>query len=367
MQVYDNVSLIVSCIIFFVFIFENTVFVRFLVKNVIKRLNMKSRLWFCIKSFLIFGQEDIMKKLKKVLVGIVALFVALVATACSSKNTTKEDYTPKSLSIQFVPSQAANKLQARAKPLEKMLSKRLGIPVHVSMSTDYNTVVEAMKSKKVDVGFLPPDGYVLAHKQNAADLLLQAERYGVKQPGGKQTKNLVRSYRSEILVKKGSKIKSWKDLKGKTISVQNPTSTAGYVFPVAELKQKGLNVVKSCKLVTVTGHDQAVLNVLNGDTDAAFVFEDARNTVLKDNPKIMKQVVPIYFTKPIPNDTITVVPNMSKSFRKKLAKAFISIGKSKKGRKVIESIYSHQGYTYAKDSDFNIIRKYDKIVESTKK
>ncbi len=40
-------------------------------------------------------------------------------------------------------------------------------PVHVSMSTDYNTVVEAMKSKKVDVGFLPPDGYVLAHKQNA--------------------------------------------------------------------------------------------------------------------------------------------------------------------------------------------------------
>ena len=120
-------------------------------------------------------------------------------------------------------------------------------------------------------------------------------------------------------------------------------------------------------MVTVTGHDQAVLNVLNGDTDAAFVFEDARNIVKKDNPKIMNEVVPIYFTKPIPNDTISVVPNMSKSFRKKLAKAFIAVGKSKEGRKVIESVYSHEGYDYAKDSDFNIIRKYDKIVESTKK
>ncbi len=309
-----------------------------------------------------------MKRFRRILVAVVALLVAVVATACSNKsNSSKVGYTPKSLTIQFVPSQAATKLQARAKPLEKMLSKRLGIPVHVSMSTDYNTVVEAMKSKKVDVGFLPPDGYVLAHKQGAADLLLQAERYGVKQPGGKATNQLVKSYRAEILVKKGSKIKNWKDLKGKSISVQNPTSTAGYVFPVAELKQKGLDVTKDCKLVTVTGHDQAVLNVLNGDTDAAFVFEDARNIVKKDNPKIMSQVVPIYFTKPIPNDTISVIPSMSKSFRKKLAKAFIAVGKSKEGKKVIESVYSHEGYAYAKDSDFNIIRKYDKIVESTKK
>ena len=309
-----------------------------------------------------------MKRFRRILVAVVALLVAVVATACSNKsNSSKGGYTPKSLTIQFVPSQAATKLQARAKPLEKMLSKRLGIPVHVSMSTDYNTVVEAMKSKKVDVGFLPPDGYVLAHKQGAADLLLQAERYGVKQPGGKATNQLVKSYRAEILVKKGSKIKNWKDLKGKSISVQNPTSTAGYVFPVAELKQKGLDVTKDCKLVTVTGHDQAVLNVLNGDTDAAFVFEDARNIVKKDNPKIMSQVVPIYSTKPIPNDTISVIPSMSKSFRKKLAKAFIAVGKSKEGKKVIESVYSHEGYAYAKDSDFNVIRKYDKIVESTKK
>ncbi|MDF7671801.1 phosphate/phosphite/phosphonate ABC transporter substrate-binding protein [Lactobacillus sp. ESL0701] len=308
-----------------------------------------------------------MKKFKKVLAGAAVFLVALMATACSSKSKSQESSTPKSLNVQFVPSQAATKLQARAKPLEKMLSDRLGIPVHVSMSTDYNTVVEAMKSKKVDVGFLPPNGYILAHKQGAADVLLQAQRYGVKQPGGKPTKNLVNFYRSEILVKKNSKIKSWKDLKGKSISIQSPTSSAGYVFPIAELKEKGLDVPKSCKLVTVTGQDQAVLNVLNGDTDAAFVFEDARTIVQKDNPKIMSQVVPIYFTKAIPNDTISVVPSMPKAFRKKLAKAFIDIGKSKKGKKIIESIYTHEGYVPAKDSDFAVVRKYEKIIESTKK
>lgn len=310
-----------------------------------------------------------MKKFKKVLLGAVTVVAAVLATACSSSKSSSSSangYTPSKshpLTIQFVPSQAASTLEAKAKPLEKILSKKLGVPVKISMSTDYNTVVEAMKSKKVDVGFLPPDGYVLAHKQKAADVLLQALRYGIKQPGGKLTNKLVRSYRSEILVKKGSKIKSWKDLKGKKIAVQSSTSSAGYIFPIAELKEKGLDLTKkgNANLVTVTGHDQAVLDVLSGDVDAAFVFEDARNTVKADKPDIMSKVVPIYFTKAIPNDTISVRSDMSKSFRKKLTKAFESLRKDKKSLKIIESIYSHEGYAPSKDSDFNIVRKYDKM------
>lgn len=311
-----------------------------------------------------------MKKFKKLLVGAVALLAAVSLAACGQNKGTsgKKGYTPKSLNVQFVPSQNATTLEARAKPLEGMLSKRLGgIPVHVTTSTSFNAPIEAMASKKVDVAFLPPDGYVLAHRRGVADVLLQAERYGVKQPDGRQTKKLVRSYRAEILVRKNSKIKSWRDLKGKSISIQDPTSSSGYIFPVAELKEKGLDVTKECKLVTVTGHDQAVLNVLNGDTDAAFVFEDARDLVKKDKPNIMQKVVPIYFTHPIPNDTISVRSDMSHAFRKKLAKAFISIAHSKKGHKIIERVYTHEGYVHAKDSDFNEIRRYEKIAKSTSK
>ena len=52
---------------------------------------------------------------------------------------------------------------------------------------------------------------------------------------------------------------------------------------------------------------------------------------------------------------------MSSSFRKKLSKAFESLRKDKKSLKIIESIYSHEGYTPSKDSDFNIVRKYHKM------
>lgn len=311
-------------------------------------------------------------KFKKIVVGALALLTAAVATACSSNNSSKSSsstgYTPKKvLNVQFVPSSQASTLEAKAKPLESLLKKELGIPVKVTVSTSNNALVEAMSSHQVDVGFLPPDAYVLAHKRKIADVLLQAERYGYDEPSGKMNKTLMDKYRSMIVVKKGSKIKSWKDLKGKKIAVQESSSTSGYVYPVAELYKKGLNVVKNSTLTQVQGHDQAVLAVYNGDVDAAFVFADARNIAAKDTPQVMKDVVPIYFTKWIPNDTISVRSDMSQAYRTKLKKAFKNLMKTEKGKKIMSSIYSHMGYKDSKDSDFDVIRDYEKTIEKVTK
>ncbi|EGF34952.1 putative alkylphosphonate ABC transporter [Lactobacillus helveticus MTCC 5463] len=243
-----------------------------------------------------------------------------------------------------------------------LLQKQLHIPVHVTVSTDFSGLVEAMSSKKVDVGFMPPYSYMLAHKRGIADVLLQAERYGYDEPSGKMNHKLMHKYRGMIVVKKGSKIKSWKDLKGKKIAIGDPSSSSGYVYPIAELYKKGLNVTKESKLVNITSDDQKVISVLNGDVDAAFVFSDARNIAAKDDKRAMTDVVPIYFTQWIPNDTISVRKDMPKKFRVKLAKAFKNIAKSKKGKQIIESIYSHYGYVDAKDSDFDGLRNYQKIV-----
>ena len=215
-----------------------------------------------------------------------------------------------------------------------------------------------MASKQVDVGFLPPNAYVLAHEQSNVKVLLQAQRYGIKQPGGEATDELVDSYRSMVVVKSGSDIKELADLKGKTIATQDVTSSAGYVWPVAELQKEGIDINKDVTTVQVKGHDQAVFAVLNGDVDAAFVFEDARNTVKKDYPKIMNDVEPMYFTEPIPNDTISVRSDMSEEWDKKIQDAFIEIGKDEEGHQIISDIYSHEGYVVSQDSNFDIVREY---------
>ncbi len=289
-----------------------------------------------------------------------------ITVAPSSADAAKKKVSLKELNVQFVPSSQADTIQAKAKPLEKLLKKQLGIPVHVTISTDYNTIVEAMGSKKVDMGFLPPDAYVQAHKQYKAKVILQSERYCIndKKNDGSNTDKLVSYYRAMVLVKKDSKIKSIKDLKGKKIAVQDTTSDSGYLFPAVDLYNKGVNIFKGgTQLVTVKGHDQGVLSVLNGDTDAAFIFDDARNIVKADNPSVFKKTKALMLSSKIPNDTIALRKGVSKKDAKTIQKAMIKVSKTTQGKKILNDVYSWAGVAKSKDSNFKVVRQYSAQLE----
>jgi phosphonate transport system substrate-binding protein len=267
-------------------------------------------------------------------------------------------YVPTELTVQFVPSQNAETLEAKAKPLEKLLTDALGIPVKVSVSTDYNTIIEAMQSKKVDVGFLPPNTYVQAKEMGGAEVILQAQRFGVNDADGTPTAELADSYKSMIIVKADSDIKTLADLKGKKIAWQSATSSAGFVYPAVELKKAGVDPNTDVTGIELKGHDKGVLAVLNGDADAAAIFQDARNIVLKDVPDIFEKTRVLHFTTPIPNDTISVRSDMNKEWITKIQDAFISLGTNEESRKIIFEIYSHQGYAKSTDGNFDSVREY---------
>ncbi|MFC4619942.1 phosphate/phosphite/phosphonate ABC transporter substrate-binding protein [Camelliibacillus cellulosilyticus] len=313
-----------------------------------------------------------MVKRLTVLVAALALLIGVLAGCGSSDkssggSSSKSGYVPKKLTIGFVPSQNAETLEAKAKPLGDLLSKKIGIPVKVTVTTNYNAVVQAMHSKQLDLGFLPPTDYVIAHKQGDADVLLQAQRYGVDPKTGKQTDELVDYYYSGILVKNDSGIKSVKDLKGKKVAWQNPTSSAGYVWPAVYLKKQGIDAQKDITGVQVQGHDKGVEALLNGDVDGAAIFVDARNIVDKDHPDIYQKTHYLFLTEKIPNDTISVRPDMDPKWKEKIADAFVAIGKDPKGQKIIMDIYSHAGYAKSKDANFDVVREYNDEINNVGK
>lgn len=302
--------------------------------------------------------------MKKTLVTLLALVLSVSLLSACGKESGSGEYVPEKLTVQFVPSQTADTLEAKAKPLEALLQERLGIPVEVSISTDYNTIIEAMASKKVDVGFLPPTAYVIAKEKGAADVILQAQRFGVQDDTGAPTEELVDSYKAMIIVKKDSPIQSISDLKGKKMAYQNVTSSAGFVWPAGKMLEENIDPLKDVDPVTMKGHDAAVIAVLNGDVDAAAIFQDARNVVSKDYPQVFEDTRVLTFTEPIPNDTVTVRSDMSQEWREKIQQAFIDIGKDESGHAIIKDIYSHEGYVKSEDKIFDIVREYGEKVKT---
>ncbi|MGX0673859.1 phosphate/phosphite/phosphonate ABC transporter substrate-binding protein [Staphylococcus hominis] len=302
-----------------------------------------------------------MKRLKFL---VIYLVITIIVSGCSNIDNVKhpkEAYTPKSLTVEFVPSQNAQILNAKVKPLQQLLSDELEVPVKVHIATNYNTMIEGLKSKKIDIAFISPVSYTLAHDAHAADVLLKSKGYLVDNKGN-QTHHLVDYYRSQIVVRKDSNMNHLKDLKDKRVALQDVESTSGYIYPLASLMEKGIKK-SDIQIQQVKGHDQGLIALLNHDVEAVATYQDARADLKKEYPNIYQETKVIYRTKKIPNDTISVRNDMSSKWKKEISKAFIDISHTKKGKHVISDIYGHQGYEKAKDSDFDTVRKYRDIVD----
>ena len=137
----------------------------------------------------------------------------------------------------------------------------------------------------MDVAFISPVSYTIAHDKGAADVLLKSKGYLVDDKGN-PTNKLVDYYRSQIVVRKDSHLHKLKDLKGTKVGLQDPESTSGYIYPMASLK---VNVNQSdIKIAQIKGHDRALIALLNGDVDAVATYQDARADLKQDYPKYIK-------------------------------------------------------------------------------
>lgn len=301
--------------------------------------------------------------MKKLCILLLPLILITLLASCdkASDSSQKTSYAPKTLNVEFVPSQNNKRLEAKIKPLQKLLSEELGVPVNVHISTNYNTIIEGLKSKKVDVAFISPVSYTIAHDQGSADALLVSKGFLVDSKGNK-TNKLVDYYRSQIVVNKNSKIKNLEDLTGKKIGLQDVQSTSGYIYPLASMEEKGV-AKRDIKVQQIKGYDQALISLLNKDVDAVATYQDARADLKKDYPNIYKDTKVIYRSSKIPNDTISVRSDMRKSWKNKISDAFINISQSRKGNKIISEIYGHEGYEKAQDSDFDVVRQYRNKIE----
>ncbi|MBN2851523.1 MAG: phosphate/phosphite/phosphonate ABC transporter substrate-binding protein [Clostridia bacterium] len=296
-----------------------------------------------------------MKKL--ITIVLVLTFLASIFTGCASSGS----INPEVLEVQLIPSKDAAKLDASRKPLQDLLEAELGMKVNVTVATDYNALIEAMASEQVHVGLLATTAYVLAADEGAAEAVLKSLRYDVDDNGNLlKDQPMVSGYKSQLIANKNSGITSVADLKGKKIAIASFTSTSGFVWPANLLADNGIDPEKDVEWVNVGSHDNAVLAVYNGEADAAFTFKDARTLFSEESyySDLMDKVQFIMNTSLIPNDTISVIPNLDKKLKAKVKEAFINIAKTEEGLAIVRGIYSHEGYAEAKDSDYDEVRTY---------
>ncbi|OWQ91853.1 phosphonate ABC transporter substrate-binding protein [Roseateles aquatilis] len=252
------------------------------------------------------------------------------------------------LTVGLIPSEDSRAMIANSQVMMDQLSKALGMPVKPFVAADYNGVIEALRSRRLDVAYLGPFSYVLG--TTVADI----EAFAVA-----ETKKAGRtSYHSLIVAHKDSGIKTVADLKGRTFAFVDPTSTSGHLFPKAGLIKAGFNPDKDFGRVIFSGsHDSNAVAVQNKKIDAVAIADRILDAAIAKGLARREDLVVVWKSDPIPESPTVWRKDLDADLKKRIQAAFLEVK---------DIPWSDQGvlngFHPTNDAAYNIIRETAKTL-----
>jgi phosphonate transport system substrate-binding protein len=281
--------------------------------------------------------------LRRHLVTSIVLAASLLLAALGGPPT----HAQSSLHLALTPSQKPTDLMVAGEAFGAALGKLVGVPIRVTVASDYAAVVEALRNRTADLAFVHPAGYVLANREAKAMIVAKDQWHGNT------------SYTSRIYVRKESGLKTLEELRGKTIAFVDPSSTSGYVYPMVMLIEKGLVQNKDPKtffkeFVFSGSHDAGLQALLHGHVDAFASFDQAREQYLKD-PAERDKLVYVAESAPIPEGGICARDGLDPALVAKVRAALLSM-KGPTYAPMLKALYDIDGFEPAEDREYEPVR-----------
>ena len=241
---------------------------------------------------------------------------AAVASLTLAATTGVIAQQPTELRVGLIPSEDAQAIMRASQQVMEQLAAKTGMKVKPFVANDYNGVIEAMRSGKIDVAYFGPFSYVLASQ------LANAEAFAI--PVAKKSGKS--SYQSLIISRKDKGPATVAQLQGKTFAFVDPSSASGHLFPKAGLKGDGVDTDKYFSRVIFSGsHDASIMAVANGKVDAAAVADPIFQTAIAKGHVKAEDFQVIWRSQPIPESPMAWRKNLDEATKKKVAAALAEI------------------------------------------
>jgi phosphonate transport system substrate-binding protein len=203
----------------------------------------------------------------------IGFIVALVSLAALPAVVVAEQ---PALTLVFQKQKDPATLQASADRVAELLSREMGRKVNVVIPGEYSASVAALNSGKADAAYVSALPFLLAKRDGGARLLLAEVRRDDQ--GVDRT-----DYDSIFVARVDSPLNSFDDLKAGAkdtrIVFTSPTSTSGYIVPLARLiRENILAAGQDPKAIFKQsafggGYTQALQQVIDGRADVAAVSD----------------------------------------------------------------------------------------------
>jgi len=216
--------------------------------------------------------------------------------------------------------------ETRYRPLVDYLSRKSGIPIEVEYTTSYEEVVREFSNKDFDGAFLGSFAYALVHNKVPLEVL------------GRPEINSQTFYTGIFFVRHDSRIQEFEDLRGKTFCFVDKATTAGYLFPLIYLKERGVDRPEDFfgKILFSGTHDASILSVFNGDADAGVAKDLVLMKMGEKNPRIALELIMVDASLPVPTNGLSVRKNLDPDIKEVMGKVILSMDQDPEGKAVLK-------------------------------
>jgi phosphonate transport system substrate-binding protein len=279
----------------------------------------------------------------KNLLSILLCILISISAACLALAAAEPD--PSTLKVALLPDENASTVIKNNQSLKSYLEEKLGKKIELVVTTDYSSMIEAMRHGRIDVAYFGPLSYVLAKSKSDIEPFAAVERKGST------------TYQAVVVVNVDAGISSLKDIKGKNMVYGDPASTSSHLIPKSLLAEAGLQAKKDYNEHFVGAHDTVALTVQTGKADAGGLSKTIFQSLVERGVIKPDKVRVIVESKPFPEYPWVLRANLKPELKGQIATAFLGI----KDNAILKT-FKADGFARVTDKDYDVVRDLARVL-----
>jgi len=235
------------------------------------------------------------------------------------------------------------------------IGNKLGRKVELVMRKDYAETDSLLRDSAVDLAFICAGPYVQDRKEFGVELLAAPVVRGKT------------SYRSFIIVGKGSPYRSLKDLRGKSFAYTDQNSNSGCWAPMYMLAKKGIDPDRFfSKVIYSHGHDSSVEAVANGVVDGAAVDSIIYEYMVAKGSSSARGVKVIEESDDFGIPPVVVPKGLDPRLKAEARKVLLDMHQDPEGRKILGALFIDK-FVVPADKSYDSVRDINEYVKKLNK
>ncbi len=265
------------------------------------------------------------------------LAIAMLSFALSAHAAPDPD--PALLKVALLPDENASTVIKNNKALKEYLEAKLGKRIELIVTTDYSSMIEAMRHGRIDLAYFGPLSYVLARQKS------EIEPFAALRSKGSTT------YQSVLIGNNAAGVNSISDIRNKNMAYGDKVSTSSHLIPKSVLAENGLEAKRDYQEHFVGSHDAVALAVQNGHAQAGGLSRPIFESLVERKIIDPTRVKVLEYSKPFPQYPWTMRSNLNAELKEKVRQAFLEL----KDPEVLKT-FKAEGFGPIADADYNVVR-----------